>query len=86
MENTPLEFPGEHPVKVMGRHSPEFRERVFGVLHELGKPPRPESVAERPSRDGTYLSLTFEVWVASRDDLDGIYRALHATGLVIYAL
>jgi putative lipoic acid-binding regulatory protein len=43
-------------------------------------------VAERPSRDGTYLSLTFTLKVDNREQLERIYRRLHATGLVLYAL
>ncbi len=84
MADSPLEFPGDHPVKVMGRNTPEFRAQVLAVLAG-GATPAP-AVAERISRDGGFVSLTVVVRVASRDELDALYRRLHATGLVLYSL
>jgi putative lipoic acid-binding regulatory protein len=86
MEISPLEFPCEYPVKVMGRRTPEFRPRMLEVLAAHGVPAEPEAISERLSRDGTYLSLTLSIRVDSRDQLDRIYRELHATGLVLFAL
>ncbi len=81
-----LEFPGAHPVKAMGRHTPEFRLRMLEVIHdELGQ----ESIIdiqERMSRDQSYISLTITVHIQSREHLDRIYRQMHATGLLIFAL
>ena len=84
MVDSPLEFPGEHPVKVMGRNTPEFRAQVLAVLAE-GVAAAP-TVAERVSRDGGFVSLSVVVRVASRAELDLLYRRLHATGLVLYSL
>lgn len=84
MADSPLEFPGDHPVKVMGRNTPEFRAQVLAVLAE-GPAPAP-AVAERISRDGGFVSLSIVVRVESRDELDTLYRRLHATGLVLYSL
>jgi putative lipoic acid-binding regulatory protein len=83
---TPLEFPSEQPVKVMGRNSPEFRARMLQVVALHAGPVQPTQVTERLSRDGNYLSLTCTVRAESREHLDRIYRELHATGLVLYAL
>ena len=85
MDASPLSFPCDYPVKVMGRHTPEFRTRVLAVL--TAEAPGAElETRERLSRDGTYLSLTCTLRVGSREQLDRIYRQLHATGLVLYAL
>ena len=82
---SPIEFPCDYPVKVMGRTTPEFLDTMRSVLTECtGAGPMP--VTERLSKDGTYLSLTFTVPVTSRAQLDDIYRRLHATGLVLFAL
>jgi uncharacterized protein len=86
MENSPLEFPCDYPLMVMGRHTPEFRERVLAVLAERIGPLRDERVSERASRAGNYVALTCTVHAESRAHLDEMYRALHATGLVLYAL
>jgi putative lipoic acid-binding regulatory protein len=80
-----LEFPCEYPIKVMGRQSDEFRARMLAVL-EARAAIVADGISERPSRDGTYLSLTCIVQVESREHLDTIYRELHATGLVLFAL
>ena len=86
MVDSPLDFPADYPVKVMGRHTAEFRAQVLAVLADgtdLGPAPR---VEERVSRDGTFVSLTVVVRVESRAELDLLYRRLHATGLVLYSL
>lgn len=80
-----LEFPCDYPVKVMGRQSTEFRARMLAVL-EANATLVADGVSERPSRDGTYLSLTCVVRVDSREHLETLYRELHATGLVLFAL
>ncbi len=79
------EFPCEYPIKVMGRHTPEFRARMLEVLVREAAA-TVSGVAERLSRDGNYLSLTCRVRVDSRERLDALYRELHATGLVLIAL
>jgi D-alanine transaminase len=86
LQDSPLEFPADHEIKVMGRYSPEFRARMDAVvMAELG-PGAADHVSERASGKSTFVSLTYLVHVASRDDLERAYRALHATGLVVYAL
>jgi uncharacterized protein len=86
MDDSPLEFPCDYPLKVMGRHTAEFRAQVLAVLAaEAGGASAPR-IVERLSRDGTYVSLTCTVRVASRAELDRLYRRLHATGLVLYSL
>jgi len=86
MENSPLEFPCDYPLKVMGRHTPEFRDTVLAILAERTGPVLDDRVSERPSRAGNYVALTCTVRAESREHLDQMYRALHATGLVLYAL
>jgi putative lipoic acid-binding regulatory protein len=86
MPDAPLEFPCDYPVKVMGRRSPEFRAAVLAVLAPPGGPAPELRIEERPSRDGTYVALTCTLRIESRAELDLVYRRLHATGLVLYAL
>ena len=81
-----IDYPTDVPIKVMGRHSPEFRsqtrevvERHVGELDEL-------QVTERISRDGNFLSVTYTIRAHSREQLERIYGELRATGLVLYSL
>lgn len=84
--NTPLEFPCDYPVKVMGRSTPDFRARMLQVLAVHAGQLEAAQITEKLSRDGNYTSLTVVVRAESREMLDRIYRDLHATGLVKYAL
>lgn len=84
--STPLEFPCDYPVKVMGKSSPEFRARMLQVVAVHTGPIDAARITEKLSRDGNYLSLTCIVRAESREMLDRLYRDLHATGLVLYAL
>jgi uncharacterized protein len=86
MDDSPLEFPCDYALKVMGRAGPEFRARMLAVLEAHVGPIAPAQVLERPSRAGTYVALTCTLRAGSRAQLDRIYRDLHATGLVLYAL
>jgi putative lipoic acid-binding regulatory protein len=86
VEDSPLTFPCEYPLKVMGAQSDEFRTRMREVVRaELGAD-QPLAEQERVSSNGRFLSLTLTVKVDSRDQLDKLYRTLHATGLVLMAL
>ncbi len=80
-----LEFPCAYPLKLIGRRSPEFARQMLEVI-DRGPAQRVGEPAERNSRDGTYVSLAVTVQVGSREELDALYRALHATGLVLFAL
>ena len=86
MENSPLEFPCDHDIKVMGRDTADFREvTAAAIVAELGDGAA-DRVAAKASGKGAFVSLTYTVHVESRIQLDRVYRALHATGLVLYAL
>jgi putative lipoic acid-binding regulatory protein len=81
-----IEFPCHLPVKVMGRHSPDFRERILAaVVAEIGAVEE-HQVSIRLSRDERFASLTVTVWVPDHETLRRVYGAMHATGLVLYAL
>jgi putative lipoic acid-binding regulatory protein len=85
-DSTPFEFPCDYPVKVMGKATPEFRARMLQIVARHVGPLEAAQVTERLSRDGNFLSLTCTVRAESRDQLDRLYRELHSTGLVLYAL
>lgn len=80
-----FEFPCVYPLKLIGRQSDEFRQQVRAVLARQASL-QPSALTERLSRDGTYLSLACEVHVDSRAQLDALYRELHSTGHVLFAL
>lgn len=77
--DTLFDFPCDFPLKVMGRHSEVFRSVVVAIVERHAGPISPEAIEERPSRDGTYLSLTCTFSAQSRQQLDDLYRELTAS-------
>ncbi len=86
MEETPLEFPVNFPIKVIGRDSGTFREAVLTILDAHFAEVERDGVAERPSRGGNYTSITATVRAESKDQLDAAYAALTASDEVLWAL
>jgi hypothetical protein len=85
-EATLFEFPCEYPLKVMGRHSNDFRSLVIGIVQRHAGSVDPSAIVERPSKDGTYLSMTFTFRADSKAQLDALYRELTACERVLVAL
>lgn len=85
-QETLFEFPCDYPLKVMGRHSDDFRSLVLGIVQKHAGEVNPEAIVERPSKDGTYLSLTFTFRADSKAQLDALYRELTSCERVLVAL
>jgi putative lipoic acid-binding regulatory protein len=75
-EQSALAFPCEFPIKIMGRKEPHFAQTVTGIVLKHAPDFEPASLEMRPSRQGTYLSLTCVVRATSREQLDELYREL----------
>lgn len=83
---TLFEFPCDFPLKVMGRHSAEFRELVMAIVERHMGTLASVQVQERASKDGNYLSVTFTLRARSKEQLDALYRELTACEQVRYVL
>jgi putative lipoic acid-binding regulatory protein len=81
-----IEFPCHLPVKVMGHHAPDFREQMIAAIANEHGPVEDHHINVKLSRDERFISLTITVYVTDHDQLRRIYGAMHATGLVLYAL
>jgi uncharacterized protein len=86
MSETLFEFPCDYPLKVMGKHSDDFRSLVLGIVQKHAGTITPEQIEERPSKDGNYLSLTCTFQATSREQLDNLYRELTACERVLIVL
>jgi putative lipoic acid-binding regulatory protein len=75
-DRSPLAFPCDFPIKVMGRKQPGFAQAVTDIVRKHAPDFDPASVAMRPSRQGRYLSVTCVVRATSREQLDALYREL----------
>jgi uncharacterized protein len=60
----------------MGRKESGFAQAVAGIVRKHAPDFDPATVEMRPSRQGTYLSVTCIVRATSREQLDALYREL----------
>jgi putative lipoic acid-binding regulatory protein len=73
---SPLAFPCDFPIKVMGRKQPGFAQAVTDIVLKHAPDFDPATVQMRPSRQGRYLSVTCVVRATSREQLDALYQEL----------
>ena len=86
MTDTLFNFPCEFPLKVMGRRTDDFRSIVLGIVQKHVGPVPASAIEERPSRDGSYLSLTCTFTANSREQLDALYIELTSCEKVLIVL
>ena len=75
-DSSPLAFPCDFPIKVMGRKEPRFAQSVTDIVRRHAPDFDPGTVEMRPSRQGKYLSVTCVVRATSREQLDALYQEL----------
>ena len=79
-----LKFPTDFPIKVFGRNEPEFRAAIVEIVEKhYGNA---YTIAELPSKQAAYLSLTITVRAESRAQVDAVYRDFVASERVLMAL
>ena len=81
-----IAYPTNFPVKVMGRTQPGFAQAILDVVKKHAPDFDEAAVGMRPSREGKYLSLTFEIRATSREQLDALYQDLSDHPMVNMAL
>jgi putative lipoic acid-binding regulatory protein len=85
-EDSLIEYPSDFPIKVMGKHRPDLAQTLTAVVMQYDPTFDPATVEMRPSKAGNYLGLTFTIRATSREQLDGLYRALHGHPMVALVL
>ena len=79
-------FPGEFPIKVMGRRDSNLRALTQAIVERHAGPMPEAAIRTRSSGDGNFIALTYLVQAASREQLDALYRELTACKSVLMAL
>ena len=79
-ENTEklLTFPTFFPLKIIGNNTETFADDVGQAICLILPEFNPATFVTEYSKTKKYLSLTATVFVSSQEELDAIYRALHA--------
>ena len=75
-DGSPLAYPCDFPIKVMGRKQPRFVQAVTGIVRKHAPDFDAATIEMRPSRQGKYLSVTCVVRATSRGQLDALYQEL----------
>ena len=81
-ERSLIDYPSAFPIKVMGAQADGFTEAVVALALQFDPTFDAATVEVRPSKGGKYLGLTIIVNVTSREQLDGLYRALSTHPMV----
>ncbi|MGE0357013.1 MAG: YbeD family protein [Burkholderiales bacterium] len=81
-----LTFPTAFPIKVMGRREEGYAQAILEVVLRHAPDFDPASMEMRPSKAGTYLSLTVTINARSREQLDALYRDLSGHPMVTMVL
>ncbi len=81
-----LTFPTSFPIKVMGRREEAFAQTIVAIVLRHAPDFDPATVEMRPSKAGTYLSLTVTIVARSQEQLDRLYGELSAHPMVLMAL
>ncbi len=76
VRESPITYPCDFPIKVMGRREAGFAQSVMQIVLKHAPDFQPATMEMRPSRQGTYISLTVIVQARSREQLDALYRDL----------
>jgi uncharacterized protein len=84
--NSPLQFPTDYPIKVVGRNEPGFRERVDAIMARHVPDLHPHQVAERPSGKGNFISITYSIVAQSREQVVTLVGELTATEGVLMVI
>ena len=84
--SSPMQFPCDFIIKVMGKDTAEFNHEVLSLVQSHFPTIGPEAVSTRHSNQGAYIALTVTVHANSQTELDGLYEALSANEHVIMAL
>jgi putative lipoic acid-binding regulatory protein len=83
---SPLQFPTDFPIKIMGRRVDTFAQEVVAVVLTHAPDFDPATIELRPSRNGNYLSVTATIRAVSRAQLDALYQELTDHPLVSVVL
>lgn len=83
---SPLKFPTEFPVKIMGRATEEFHSAVAAILAAHVAPMETLKITRQASSAGRFVSVTVSFTAVSREQLDALYRALSGNPHVLVAL
>ncbi len=85
-EQSPLVFPTDYPIKVVGRQEPALRARIDAVFHKHVADLEPHRISERSSGQGNFVSITYVIVARSREQVVALVEELAATSGVVMVI
>ena len=85
-QETLVEFPCDFMIKAMGKSTPEFHDTVVSIVKQHDESFTKDRIIERESKKGTFVSVTFHVYVENKPDLDAIYQNLTDSEHVLWSM
>jgi putative lipoic acid-binding regulatory protein len=85
-DESPLKFPCEFPIKVMGREEADFDAHVRGIVDQNVAPPDLLDFRRRESKNDRFVSITVTIQARSRVQLDTLYRELSGDPRILFVL
>lgn len=83
-DDSPLQFPTDYPIKVLGKCGTLSRERIDALVREHVPDLEVSAIVERQSAEGNFLSITYPVVARSREQVTTLVAALlKAPGVVM---
>ena len=83
---SPLKFPTDYPIKVVGRPSDEFRARVHAIVLRHVPSLDADRITERLSENGNFLSISYPLRADSREQIEALIADLKACEGVLIIL
>ncbi len=85
-EVSPIQYPLDFPIKIMGRNEPGFAQLVSAIVKRHAPDFDPATVEMRASRKNAYISVTCVITATSREQLDALYTELSGHPSVVMVL
>ena len=84
--SSPLEFPCDFIIKVMGKTDSAFEDNVISIIKKHYPDTSDDQISKRPSKDNNYLAITAKVYAESKEQLDALYQDLSNEPTILMAL
>ena len=83
---SPLQFPTDYPIKVVGRSERSLRTRIDLVFEAHVSDLDPARISERASGAGNFTSITYTIVAQSRTQVTALVAELAATEGVLMVI
>ena len=83
---SPLQFPTDYPIKVVGRSARDFRSRIDAVVRRHSPDLPAARISERGSGAGNFISITYTLVAESREQVSARVGDLVATEGVLLVI